>query len=363
MATKALCNEGGVTIVSELEGDSATQDVDAEHTAVFSDPLFRKKKKKGKYSLVYPPDPPLEATVADTHAHVHLLWDPAGALACAATFGVDFIMDIVDSVEDGFHAFEAMPEWCHEAQLRLDGYRTFAEETYGAALLSSVCTPHVPHIRYALGCHPHNAKDFDSAAEQELIKHLAHPAVAAIGEIGLDYHYDFSPRKDQRACFRRQLQLAHECGLPVALHLREAHEEAYQILCEEGFPEAGTLLHCFNLDKDTLAPFVEAGCYIAFGGPITFKAADEVREAACCVPLDRLLTETDSPYMTPEPMRGMICGPAHTIFTAQRLAEVCGRVPGEDRKAFLEALGDNARRLLDRPPTAWQSLHSEAASC
>lgn len=343
-----------------LTQSGITEDIDAEHVAVFSDALFRKKKKKGKYSLVNPPEPRLEYPVADTHAHVHLLWDPAGALACAATFGVDFIMDIVDSVEDGFAAFDAMPGWCEEARGRLTDYRALAVETYGEEALPPADALAVPKVRYALGCHPHNAKDFDAVAEQALYEHLANPAIAAIGEIGLDYHYDLSPREDQRRVFRRQLQMAHECGLPVALHLREAHEEAYEILCEEGFPEAGTLLHCFNLDKDVLAPFVEAGCYIAFGGPVTFKAADEVRESARQVPLDRLLTETDSPYMTPEPMRGMICGPAHTIFTAERLADVRGVAPGSARGAFLQALSHNARTLLDRPPTSWQRAQAQA---
>lgn len=343
--------------MTEPEQNNTAAEIDAEHTAVFSDPLFRKKKKKGKYSLVLPPNPPLEFPVADTHAHVHLLWDPAGALACAATFGVNFIMNIVDSVEDGFGAFANMPTWSEEAAQRIPQYRAVAEETYGSAALPAADCVKVPQIRYALGCHPHNAKNFDEATEQALLEHLAHPGVAALGEIGLDYHYDFSPREDQRSCFCRQLQIAHACGLPVALHLREAHDEAYQILCEEGFPEAGVLLHCFNLDKDVLAPFVEAGCYIAFGGPVTFKAADEVREAARLVPLDRLLTETDSPYMTPEPMRGMICGPAHTIFTAERLADVREIAPGEERKEFLQTLSANARRLLDQPPTVWQKAH------
>lgn len=108
----------------------------------------------------------------------------------------------------------------------------------------------------------------------------------------------------QREVFRAQIRLAKEAGLPIALHMREAHDDGFAILEEEGFPEAGTLLHCFNLDAAEVARWVEAGCYIAFGGPLTFKRADEVREAAKLVPADRLLTETDSPYMTPEPLRG-----------------------------------------------------------
>lgn len=213
----------------------------------------------------------------------------------------------------------------------------------------------MPRVRIAVGCHPHNAKHYDDALEATLRERLADPRVSAVGEIGLDYHYDLSPRSDQREAFRRQIRVAKEAGLPVALHVREAHDEAFAILQEEGFPEAGTLLHCFNLDWEVLEPWVEAGCYVAFGGPLTFKKADEVRDAAARVPLNRLLTETDAPYMTPEPMRGMRCGPEHVIFTAERLAEVRGFERGHAREEFLRELMANARGLLDRKPTEWQT--------
>lgn len=213
----------------------------------------------------------------------------------------------------------------------------------------------------AVGCHPHNAKHYDDALEQKLRDALADPQVSAVGEIGLDYHYDLSPREDQRAAFRRQIRLAKEAGLPVVLHVREAHDDAFAILQDEGFPEAGTLLHCFNLDWAELERWVEAGCYVAFGGPLTFKKADEVRDAATHVPEDRLLTETDAPYMTPEPLRGNVCGPEHVIFTAEKLAEVRGFAPGQsyDRGAFLDKTLQNAYALLDRPETAWQKARVE----
>ncbi len=212
----------------------------------------------------------------------------------------------------------------------------------------------MPRVRIATGCHPHNAKHYDDALEATLRERAADPRTCAIGEVGLDFHYDFSPRDDQRMAFRRQVRVAKECGLPVILHVREAHDEAFSIMQDEGFPETGTLLHCFNLDWETLAPWVEAGCYVAFGGPLTFKKSDEVREAAARVPLERLVTETDAPYMTPEPMRGMVCGPDHVIFTAACMAETWGCEPGPAREAFLRQLSDNARCLLDREPTAWQ---------
>lgn len=217
----------------------------------------------------------------------------------------------------------------------------------------------MPRVRFAVGCHPHNAKYYDDALEQTLLDRLADPRVSAVGEIGLDYHYDLSPRDVQREAFRRQIRVAKQAGLPVVLHVREAHDDAFAILQEEGFPQAGTLLHCFNLDWAELERWVDAECHIAFGGPVTFKKADEVRDAAARTPQHLLLTETDAPYMTPEPLRGITCGPEHVLFTADKLCEVRGLSFGEEREAFLRALLDNAHGLLDREPTAWQREHAQ----
>lgn len=201
---------------------------------------------------------------------------------------------------------------------------------------------------------------FDDALETELRRLLADPRTCALGEVGLDYHYDFSPRSDQVGAFRRQIALAHETGLPIILHLREAHEEAYRIMTEEGFPEGGVLLHCFNLDWDALEPWLEKGCYAAFGGSLTFKKSDDTREAARRMPLDRILTETDAPYMTPEPMRGMECSPDHVLFTAERLAGVRGCESASEKRDLLAAVYQNALDLLNREPTAWQREHGSA---
>lgn len=214
--------------------------------------------------------------------------------------------------------------------------------------------PCVPRIRIAIGCHPHNAAYYDDALEARLRERLHDENVSAVGEIGLDYHYDLSPREVQRDVFRAQIRLAKEAGLPVCLHMREAHDDGFAILAEEGFPEAGTLLHCFNLDAAEVSRWVDAGCYIAFGGPVTFKKADEVREAVRLVPVDRLLTETDAPYMTPEPLRGALCGPEHVVWTADKLCEVRGADTPEARAALLAQLYANACALLDRAPTTWQ---------
>ena len=215
-----------------------------------------------------------------------------------------------------------------------------------------VAAPAVPHVRIAAGVHPHNAKDWTPELEAALREHLRDRRVSAVGEIGLDYHYDLSPRDVQREVFRDQIRLAKEAGLPIALHMREAHDDGFAILQEEGFPAAGTLLHCFNLDAAEVARWVEAGCYIAFGGPLTFKKRRRgARAPPRLVPADRLLTETDSPYMTPEPLRGTDCGPAHTVYTADALCEVRGADTPEARAALLAQLYENAQRLLNRKPT------------
>lgn len=315
---------------------------------VFVDALFRQKRKKhhGEFRLV--DAPMMDSPVADTHAHLEMLPDPAVAIARAGVHDVQFICTIVDVHEDADTTFDQLAGW--EFQGAINMHRI------GPVRCCGDPCPRVPQVRIAIGCHPHNAKHYDDALEAVLRERLRDQRVAAIGEIGLDYHYDLSPRDVQREAFRRQLRLASELGLPVALHVREAHDDAFRILQEEGFPQAGVLLHCYNLDAETLAPWVEQGCYVAFGGPVTFKKADEVREAARMVPADRLLTETDAPYMTPEPMRGMRCEPAHVIFTADTLAEVRGCLTPDERQAFFASTMENAQRLLNRPPLPWQDV-------
>lgn len=318
-----------------------------EKEELFYDALFRQKRKGGKWRVVS--SPVLEGPVADTHAHLQMLGDPACELARAGAHGVTFVETIVDPAEDGFATFEALPLWLMEGARDL---KVMEEEDDGAAGI--VAAPAVPHVRIAVGVHPHNAKEWAPELAAALRERLHDRRVSAVGEIGLDYHYDLSPRETQREVFRAQIRLAKEAGLPIALHMREAHDDGFAILQEEGFPGAGTLLHCFNLDAAEVSRWVEAGCYIAFGGPVTFKRADEVREAAALVPVDRLLTETDSPYMTPEPLRGTDCGPAHTIYTADKLCEVRGATTPEARAELLAQLYENAQRLLNRPPTSWQ---------
>lgn len=342
----------------------------------FLDAAFHRKGKKGRWDIVAAPR--FEAPIADTHAHLQLLANPGLALARAGFHGVRFIETMVDCCEDGTTTFDELGVWQQQARELLaefaaaqsaEGFdgapsddsapvqesASVSSAARGAGAVPARALPEVPHVRIAVGCHPHNARLFDAQAESLLERELRDPRVSALGEVGLDYHYDLSPRETQREVFRRQIRLAKKAGLPLVLHLREAHDEGFEILSEEGFPEAGVLLHCFNLDPEEAKRWIEAGCYLAFGGPVTFKKADEVRESAGLVPLDRLLSETDSPYMSPEPLRGTSCEPGLVLFNVAKLAEVRGCAPGSDAEVeFVEQLYRNSQAFFDRGLTPWQ---------
>jgi TatD DNase family protein len=273
--------------------------------------------------------------IADTHAHLDMLDDPAGALANAARAGVRFIATVADPSEDALRTYAELPTWLESAADALAAHAV-AAETVG-------CVLEPPLVRVILGVHPHNAKDFSAAVESSLFDLAGDPITSAIGEIGLDYHYDYSPRDVQRAVFERQLQIAHDLGLPAVVHLREAHDDGERILRRVGLPSAGCVLHCFNLGPKQLDRFLKMGCHVSFAGPVTFKKAEEVREAARLVPADRILTETDCPFMAPEPFRGRTNEPAFTVFTAARVAEARGEEPA----LFAAAAYANALRVFD----------------
>jgi TatD DNase family protein len=187
----------------------------------------------------------------------------------------------------------------------------------------------VPRVRVVVGAHPHNAKQWGDEALAEFRRLAADRLTCAVGEMGLDYHYDHSPRDIQRQRFSDHLALAHEFGLPAVVHLREAHDDGIAILREQGVPSAGCILHCFNLAPQVMEVFLDEGCHVSFAGPVTFKKAAEVRDAAALVPAGRILTETDCPFMAPEPFRGRTNEPALVVFTAQRLAEARGESPAQ----------------------------------
>ena len=178
----------------------------------------------------------------------------------------------------------------------------------------------------AVGIHPHDAKDVAAHTMTELKDLARSDKVVAIGETGLDFHYDFSPRKDQRRVFEAQLEIARELNLPVIIHCREAFDEMIDILEQfEGLKGRlkGVVFHCFSGTAQQARIVLDHGFYISFTGVVTFKNAEKTREAAMVVPVDRLMLETDCPYMSPEPMRKQkINEPALMVHTARFLAEL-----------------------------------------
>ena len=319
---------------------------------------------------------------ADTHCHLGMLEDPAYAIARSAYYDFGFLLCMTDPGEptsQGDQIFPAPSVYEHISAWKEHARKTLRE--WGAS------GKKVPRIRVAAGIHPHNAKYYDETKDT-LIRLLHNPLTSCLGEIGLDYHYDLSPRDVQRDVFARQLILAQEASLPVSLHVREAHDEALEILKREGVPAQGCILHCFNLDAEVLQPFLDLGCYVAFGGPLTFKKSHLTRQAALHVPIDKLLVETDAPFMAPEPLRGTLCTPDQTLFSLRCLLDCFGYAgkdvalqqlnprqsdieagaqkfddanfdieklqAGYDEAAFIERLYDNSLALLNQPPNSWQ---------
>ncbi len=191
-----------------------------------------------------------------------------------------------------------------------------------------------PAVRFAVGIHPHQAGRFagriDDVEPHVRAAIAARPGACAIGEIGLDYHYDYAPRDVQRAVFRRQIRLARVLGLPIVIHTRDANDDTFTLLTEDGAPVKG-IFHCFTGDAAMARRSVELGFHVSFSGIVTFKAADSVRAAAVSVPDDRLLAETDAPYLAPVPHRGKRNEPAWIGRVGDMLARVRGVSPEELR--------------------------------
>lgn len=180
-----------------------------------------------------------------------------------------------------------------------------------------------PMVYAACGVHPHDAKSFTDADLDALIAMMDADKVCAWGEIGLDYYYDSSPREDQRRVFRLQLDAAAKLNKPVILHIREAHGEALKTLQDtENLPPC--VVHCFSGSVEMMREYVRLGCMISFTGSVTFKNAEKLREVAVQTPRERLMVETDAPYLAPVPMRGKRNESAYVTHVAKLLAEIRG---------------------------------------
>jgi TatD DNase family protein len=174
----------------------------------------------------------------------------------------------------------------------------------------------------AVGYHPHDAKHFDAAAEESIRRLADEPRVVGIGEVGLDYHYDFSPREVQRDVLRRHIEIAREKGKPLIIHNRESTEDLLAIVREAG--ELRGVLHSFTESWEVARQFLDLGLYISFSGIVTFNSAEMLRETARRVPHDRVLIETDAPYLAPVPHRGRKNEPAYVVRVAELLASLWG---------------------------------------
>jgi TatD DNase family protein len=191
-----------------------------------------------------------------------------------------------------------------------------------------------------VGIHPHHASEADDAAFAFLEELAGRPGVVGVGETGLDYHYDHSPRPAQREAFARTIQLARKVRLPLVVHVREAHDDAVDILRAEGAPRG--VIHCFTGNRDDARRYLDLGFHISVAGIVTFKNADSLREAVRAVPLDRLLVETDSPYLAPIPHRGRRNEPAHVRLVAEGVATT----RSQPFATIAEATTANAHRLF-----------------
>ena len=232
----------------------------------------------------------------DTHAHLHFpefAADLPGVLERARSAGVRFLVTIGTDVE-GSRAALAMAE-------------------------------RHPEVYAAVGIHPHDAAAADENALAELQQLAgASPRIVAIGETGLDYYRNLSPREAQLRVFRFQLNLARRLNKPVLIHCREAHADALDMLRSEGVPEAGGIMHCFSGDQAVARQCLDLGLLISVAGPVTYPNARKLPEVVTLVPTDRLVVETDCPFLPPQPYRGQRNEPSYLPITAARVAELKG---------------------------------------
>lgn len=182
-----------------------------------------------------------------------------------------------------------------------------------------------PFIYAIVGWHPVDAIEMREGDLEWIERLTAHPKVVAVGEIGLDYHWDTSPKEVQERVFREQIRLARKVGKPIVIHNRDAHEDVVRILREEKAEEVGGVMHCFSGSWETAKLCLDMNFYISFGGPVTFKNARVPKEVLAKVPLDRLLLETDAPYLAPEPYRGKRNESAYVTYVAKAASEIKGK--------------------------------------
>jgi TatD DNase family protein len=242
---------------------------------------------------------------------------------------------------------EAMIARAREAGL--DAFVTIGCDLTSSRAAVSLAEQH-PFVYATVGVHPHEVRHIQDDWYDELRRLASHHKVVGYGEIGLDYHYNHSPPTEQRNRFREQICLARELGLPIVIHTREAQEDTIAILREEKAGEVGGVFHCFSGDAWLAKDALDLGFYLSFSGVITFHNAGMLREIARTVPMDRMLIETDCPYLTPVPHRGKRNEPAYVRLVAEQLVTVKSGPSPVTLADIAEATSRNARRLFNLPP-------------
>jgi TatD DNase family protein len=216
----------------------------------------------------------------------------------------------------------------------------------GGALQRSLRVAEAYGLPVTAGVHPHQARLAEAASYDELAGLAREGRIVAIGEVGLDFHYDHSPRETQREVFRRQVRLARDVGLPIVVHTRQADLETAKILEQEGARETGGVIHCFTGGHELARRALELGFMISFSGILAFPRAELIQQVAREVPQDRLLVETDAPFLAPPPHRGRRNEPAFVVEVARKLAALRGM----SEQAIGEAVRANYARLFGRAP-------------
>ena len=230
--------------------------------------------------------------MVDSHAHLLSLEDPAGAVSRAAEEGVGKIISIGTGLESSLATVE------------------FSRRYRG--------------VYVSVGIHPHSASDFCERVMLGIERMLEDPKVVAVGETGLDYHYMNSPREDQIKSFEAHIELARKYSLPFVVHVRDANEELLELLRGADLGPRPGVIHCFSGNYETARKYLDLGFYISFSGIVTFKRAEEVRDAAAKIPIERLLYETDSPYLAPVPERGRPNEPRNVVHVAGLISKLRG---------------------------------------
>jgi TatD DNase family protein len=202
----------------------------------------------------------------------------------------------------------------------------------------------IDNVFSAVGIHPHDAQLVDVKSLAELTEMAKRPKVVAIGETGLDYYRNLSPKESQIDAFRKHIELAIKSNLPLIVHARDSYDDTLRILHEEGVGKLAGVMHCFSGDKRAVELTLDLGFYISFAGPVTFKNAHALREIVKTVPVERMLIETDCPYLAPDPKRGTRNEPSYIIYTAQKLAEL----KGLNLEEFAAKVKNNALELFTK---------------